>query len=521
MSKALAAGEGDKMADPQMDRNINFNDIGNDFDPSTFIKSIYSAIDDHRSVFGSIPSDIIDTPEKQGSGSHLAEPRINTFFRLLGLPATRDESFLNDRATNRFSTITSDLARRNNALSQGSTLNYFSSIGDQETTLGGIRERNESKKIDTADFNEMINNPLDIDESLKDNSIRRQSLFPLVVDASIPVFPQRNKVAPLFNDGDFVLLGGQTRLKRPFLQHILYMRIKAFSTINDSVKTDLQKNITNEIGNDLINESDLNNFKVLELEIIQKFIQCLKQSSIEYKKTKQSVKEIFSKISYNSVPTNNPESRTGTDTISDEQKFSSSLDSQIQALDVIINKEDLFLMTLPIEKLNRSQQILNLEDNTSTSNFMDDIFISDFISILTYQRDAAKAKKDELLQEKRRLIQKLEQARRNLSYFTGEFYGLSIFDIIGVLYALFTVDKSALVGLLNSSARQRLISDPFFSVSDQTTGQLVLDKDLTDLIDGSVLSLDASLAAIKEKIKEAFSIAKSFLLKTNSDNKPT
>jgi uncharacterized protein (DUF433 family) len=506
----------------QSEKNKGFSDEGDGFDSVAFSREIFNSIKSSRSNVGSFPSLIVDSPLDTGKGGS-AENMLNTFYRLIGLPAIRDEG----RITNdpKFQK-SCDNQRRDNALSQGGTLNYFSVLNTPEgfaANVAAIGRRdsilNEQKTADK--FNTMLTDPLPIDESTKfiPRQRRRPSLFPLLVDASIPVYSMSRRVAPLFNDGDYVLLGGQSRLRRPFLQHVIYMRMKVFSGQTTVVEDEIRTNILNEVGEGIIEESALKDYLLLELKIIQKLIQALKRSSKGYIKARNEAKKLGTEVLFIPAPVDDPKQRggsssgnaTGIDVLSD-------LDIQLQRINVGLNLVDLFLQTLPIEELNRSDKIRRIEDEITIRNTSPDAFMSEFISLISYERKPLEQEKSRVVAERKRVIQKAEKVREALQYYTGEFTGLSIFDVISVFYGLFTVDKESLIALLNQSAQERLLDDPFFVSGDQATDSISNQASIQDIVE-TLPSISEALTNLEAKVNEGFSIARAFQERTTRTNK--
>lgn len=480
-----------------------------EFDPANFAKRIFSSIDDHRSHMGPLPTELVETPVRQGAAS-TSESKMNAFFRLIGLPAVRDESKITDGHRQN--------ERKERVLSQDSTLNYHS-FGSGLAGQVAKKEIILSEKLTVERYNQLISQPLKIDESLNDASTRRPCLFPLVVDASVAVYPKDKRVAPLFYDGDYIMLGGSSRLKRPFLQHVLYMRLKLYSGSPTQIEQDLMKNILAEVGEDIISESDLLDFKFLELQVIEKIVQTIKQSAKEYNRVRSKLRQLQANISYAAVPSDNPELRTGSMAVDNNKKFASSLDAQLQSVRAKLNKIDGLLLTLPIERINRSDRIRRLSDEVATNSFSPDAFIGEFTSLLTFDRAALEKSEQELMQERSRNVQRLEQARRDIQYYTGEFTGLSIFDILGVFYALFTVPVDVLIGLLNEDAKNRLLADPFFSSSEQAVDTIQSTKTFQDIVQESSMPVLEALSQLEVRVEDSFRIATTYLERITVGNR--
>lgn len=511
------------MTEQQSELNRGYKDEGDGFDPVSFTREVFNSVKTNRSNVGPFPFQVVDTPSKSGKDRN-AENMMNVFFRLIGFPAIRDETLItNDSVFDE----NCDKKRRDNALSQGGTINYFSSAAlANEDNFKSLITRDSilDEARTSSQFNTMLMDPLPIDESIADvpRERRRPRIFPLLVDASIPVYPMERRVSPLFYDGDYILQGGRSRLKRPFLQHVIYMRTKVFSGFSSSVEDDIRTNITAEVGDDtLISASELSNYRLLELKIIQKLLQSLKKASKDYVKVRNEVKELRSKVTYVPAPVEEPQQRGGAAETADlSVEITTDLDQQLQAIDSELNKLDLFLLALPIEEVDRSDRIRRIEEEVVIRNTSPDAFIPEFNSLLTYERKPLERQKAKVLQERKKIVQKVEKAREQLQYYTGEFTGLSIFDVISVFYALFTVDRESLVALLNQSALERLANDAFFVAGEQATDTISSTSNIETLItNASLISPAEALASLEAQVREGFAIARTFQERVTRTNK--
>lgn len=507
----------------QAQQNLDLDNEGLEFDPLQFSRGLMSMLSGFRSKIGSVPSDIIVSPSTQGIARD-AETRVNVFFRLIGLPAIRDEMLLNNRTnkSEQLETILADQQRKRRSLSQDYTLNYFSASGSGLTTsLEKLSLRNSTLirgPKDAETFNKLLSDPLDFDESVKDQPQRRPSIFPLLVDASVPIYPLSRRIAPLFYDGDYILLGGKLPLKRPFLQHVVYMRTKVFSGFDAGILSDVRTNIQNEVGEGVFDDQQLQNFTFLELKIIQKFIETLRQTTKQYINARNNLKRLRKRIQFYSAIGNTPEERKGKIAGADPTvDFTTDLDFQLKVVRTELSKIDLFLTSLPTEDINRADRMRRLEEQSNVRNFNSGALIPEFIELTTYDRDDWRRKEARILRERKRVVQQFEQAREAMEYYTGEFTGLSIFDVICILYALFTVDLNSLVGLMNENAKRRLLLDPFYSTSNQATTTNSFSTNILDIANNPT-SLAVSLSNLETKVREAFDIARAFSQRKSQTN---
>lgn len=496
-----------------MGQNKNpFDEGGLGFDPVAFARGIYSSIEQYRSQFGSIPNEVIVSPSQHGIGGSQGESRINTFYRLLGFPATRNESLIK---TNK------DLQeddKRFELVSADGTFNYVSNISLSDGDTNNLLiKRSEilSRPIDTVQFNKLLSNPIGFAESIDGKSSRRAQIFPLTVDASIPVFPLERRVAPLFYGKDYLMSGGETRLSRPFIEHIIYIRSKVFSGFKDEkLSAALKKNIEDALPSDLSVDNILKNItpSVIEAYIIEKFIQTLGQLVDDFSIAKKAANKIIKEINYMPGFVNNPEQRSGNST-DNTSSDGFSTDEKIRDIERVLREKESYLFLLPTEFITRSDTVRRKDEELDIHNVRSDIFVSNFAELITYEADELRKELEIAKSERQRKISQMEVLKRDLMYFTGEFTGLSIFDIISIFYALFTVDLKYLVGLLNADAQDRFISDPFFSRADKSTDGTQTFKSIADILPGgqtTVASVSDSIEAVQDKVREAFSIAEAF-----------
>lgn len=506
----------------------DLEDDGSGFNPIEFAKKVFNSIRPFRSQLATQPELLIESPSQIGAGGELGENIINAFFRMLGLPAARSEEFLTREGNEALlSRLTTNERARKQAFSQDGTLNYFTTIGtagQHDFIVHDIKSRNNKlSEVPTAsDFNKMMSAPLPFEESLSMTGARRAGLFPLIVDAAVPIYPLHRRIAPLFYDGDYIVEGSQSRLSRPFIQHVLYIRSKPLSG-NSTTKEEFIDRINELRPESLTDLTNLGPFSAIELIIQQRFLQSIRRLASDYIGVQQAAIRSRQKITFVPNPVENPEERSGQGTLSAEElaetkTVTPDIDRRIKDLKLALSKEEAIRFILPTEEVNRSDRKRRLSDQVTIRNFTDDALISDFTNLITYKEEDLRSQIGEVEQERRRALQEAEKIKRDLLYFTGEFTGLSIFDVIGVLYGLFTVEIKYLVGLLNKDAQDRLIKDPFFALgpneqeSSEAKGPVVL------ISEGSVPTVNESLTMLQSKVEEAFKLAQTFALE--DDRRP-
>lgn len=491
------------------------------FDPSNFMSQILASIDDARSDVGSSPNQVVKNTLNLSMGKRV-ESRLNTFYRLLGFPATRNEENLSyDKDESK-----SDIQR---LLNQVGTLNYFSSgaigIADVGDIISG-RERLLQKTKTSSDFATMIKSPLPLGSYT--GGARKPSLFPMVVDAATPIFPMRRRVAPLFYLGDFIISGDvrETRLPRPFLESIIYMRTQVFSGGNADVtqlKEDLKTNVrSSDLENPDSYLTDIDKFNKVELEIISKFVQALNTSAVAYRRTVEEAYDLRTKVNFVPEVKESPEEMTGHVAVIDEEGDIAivGIDSEIKNLESKLLSIDVSLQSLPTNRVKEADALYRIESgiDISSKNFESDVFVSEFTSLITFEREQLNRSLGEAKLKRQRLLSQYNDVRARIQYFSGETTGLSIFDVLCTFIALFTIDIEHLIGLLNNDARERLKNSRFYSFQNSpdntsTKKGVIFDGGRADEIFsalGSFSPVSTALKVLQSKVEENFKLAESF-----------
>jgi hypothetical protein len=511
------------------------------FNVEGFMDQIFTTVDLNSSDMGTKPNELIDgtlnvvAREKQ-------ESRLNTFYRLIGFPATRNEAKISNAES---------LSReqRRLRLSQQGTLNYFNQadlfipgvtqglVGDKVSLREAASRGLISPPKTTEDIIKMIEDPLMITESLLPTS-RRISIIPIVVDAATYVVPIKKRMATMFNQGDFILSGASNlRLPRPFLENVIYLRSQRFTedmaeTVGDLLRNldsfvlsgladpEQAQNLLNTLGVPELNavdESPAVNTSLVEIEIINKFVQAIKKSADEYRKVRNEAVKLNQEVDFRPAPKDTPKEKAGnSDVVVVGREKKRGIDKRIADLDTELERVNSLETTLPtarVQQADVNHRIANCDD--VGRNIVRDTFLSEFTNLITFNREALERRKQDDQAERKRKLNDFERLKKRIQYFTGEFTGLSIFDVLCIFLALFTIDLNDLVSLLNQDARDRLQSSKFYTLNPDptdTTSVIFRENDeRTALIEaGLTQPVSQGLEALENKVAEHFRLAEAF-----------
>lgn len=476
------------------------NDIENEsskFDAVEFATQLYSVIDSYRSQISAKYNDLVIAAPTSPGG--IGETKINAFYRMIGLPAASDPEFVNNSSKNQnFQSI----------VSQDSTINYFQSLyGDavkDKELFRKIKERNYKLTAapDPKRFAEFMFTPTGMSEGL-DGSDKRTSIFPLIVDAAVPVFPLNRRIAPSFqhtiNGEDYIVMGSKTRLSRPLIDNIIYMRVKTIN--NDAGIKALESQLKSLAIDTGVPTAYSSSLTFIDLTIRTKLLQILKGLAAKFDEARKGAQELSTKISFVMTHVENPAMRSAQSAdIKPEAKIY-ALDSEIASIKFEIANQNAIAFMLPTEQVKRREEFRRLEHSISTSNIAQDVLISQLNNLVTHEAVELNLKLQEKQHERNEKLTRAEGLKQQLMYYTGEFSGLSIFDVICVIYGLFAIEKADLLSLLSEDALNRLMEDEFFRPRD---------SDILKVFDAKRKTVSESLTALEEKVREAFRVIEGF-----------
>jgi hypothetical protein len=515
---------------------------GAPFDVNAFMSNIIRTIDSSRSDFFTNPSKIVENLINEQAGEGL-ESRINTFYRLIGLPATRDLAPLLSANSVNPTPL---------QLSQYNTLNYIDSaaivISDnsKQNSTEKLTPEQLANKLSSREnlykaapsveqMLQIIQQPLRISDSLFGVPQRKASIFPMIVDAATPVYPLSKRTAPAFYDGDFVLSGAKnTRLPRPFIENVIYIRTYVFAGGNNA---NFQQSIANNIkkfvkDNSNLSEQDLNIllantgistaefFSQLEGELISKFIEALKSCAIEYRQIINQANEFKAKVRFSPVSSDTPGVKVGNSSQIVEKSVAGEIDRTISKISLELETIVKRLSMLPTNQIMEAETNFRADAGIANLNITTDAFMSDFSALITFDREEVEKRLSEANQAKQSLLNQYNKILQKIQYFTGESTGLSVFEVLCIFLALFTIDIKSLVSLLNNDAKNRLLSNPYYSFQNSVNNSSVSKKPIfTDgenlskvesALENSSSSVSEAIETLEKTVKEHFALASAF-----------
>ena len=434
------------------------------------------------------------------------ESIMNTFLRVLGLPAIRNDTLISSQ-------YNLSLASNNNLMTQNETINYFSQsdlkinllqVEFRETDLQKLYSRsqiqlNETVAIEALSF---MLDPEAIDESV----------FVPVVSGDVTVYPLSRRVAPLFYDGDYY--DGNTILPKAFIESVIY---NTYFKSEDSVAESEIRSSIETITGSAISAESLKDKNLLVLRFLQKSISAMQAASNTYFAMQSYRDQLFQKVSY--VPAlkrSGPGVKQGffdvdfdvikSLLISDEGKelltrlTEPELDKTIKLQQELVSEDDSFYGLLPFNVIKQQEQILRAGSGL-TSNPSETFFADVVVDLATIDRKPKADALSRLKEERRVLRNELEQIRGLFEVFGTSTTGISIFQIIATLNALYLLPEKDLLGLLNQSALDRLlIKQKSIAFGSEDIAKAILERS----------SVADAIAALSDKIADQLNLAQLF-----------
>lgn len=466
------------------------------FDPVKLAGQIYDQVSGYRSQFSAKYDAPLIGP--QGAPGEAGESQLNAFYRMLGLPAVvkyRTED---------------NIKFEKSVISQDQTLNYFEAASGDLFDMVSRRDLFLQQLPEERALAELWDNPPQNAKQLwaergKLTPAKKVSIFPMVVNAAVPVFPLNRRLAPSFAKERYGLSGGIGVLSRPLIDNIIYIRFGINKGI--AVPQKIEDRITSLAGEitdlDISDRILLTQYSFVEAIIITKLLLAIKKLSQEYQKLTSSIKELSSEINFVPGLVDDPNRRSE---LLEKLNPEKSLDREILALNAEMAVRSASSLLLPMEQIKKIDRTARAEDYDNNQNITEDVLIGTILSLMNSEVDELNRQFAEKKKKRGDKIARAERLKRALMHYTGRFDGLSIFDVICVMYALFSIEQKHLIGLLNRDARARLGEDPIF-LNDKSA--VSLDFALTG-DDSAIPSLKDCLDALEGRVKEAYSIADSF-----------
>lgn len=354
------------------------------------------------------------------SGTKPNESRINAFYRALGLPTVIPENEQDwiDGQTDEFNN-----GNINN-------LKFASYKADLDERIG---------LFDRKATNEEINNFLDINRqniksslSKNENNYRyRGVLFPMVVDGRINIFPQSRRIGGAFmSDKD--LKHEMIKYKKPFIESILYFKLKGENSIDSLKQTNTSAAFQNVALGELSNNASVR---------LRKTLYTIPYS---FERTVQKInylRGLSGKVVIPNIPN-----------IAQQNPSLRSADEQLGLLDYRIDQQ-----TIKEDFQNSILSLFQFDDNIDldTRNLQGEGLVDLFLEMLVPQNRTKKQRRKLNIQQDKVHLE-IKETFRSMDLMFGTFSGISGVDILVTIIALFELDPTYLTGLLNKESQDRL-----------------------------------------------------------------
>jgi hypothetical protein len=469
-----------KYFDEQNILHINIDALYDDF-----IRSV----DNARSHFNAMDPNatLLNTPEYQ-------ESRCSAFYRMIGLPVVaNDKDFYSpgfDPTLNtdsvraaKYKNISKSILSNNDLKSQLSKREQipkdFATIfaaGDTKaiaTMLGSIFIRSFEQQIGSTDplkYDPNSKQVVDarnkeITKIFKDSSLTfktNHQLKPFIVDPRIDssVQPINNKIAaPFLKDKSQLQIfdGTDGQLKRPYIERVISTRFNNKNVaIDNQTLTTIRNTVLNDVNvknTDLLDmtSNTLKNLNNSEVIIFNDYMQTIKALVLQLHKFIIDIEDVRHNINFKPTPDpkNGPESGNPGNKINsvDFNDIDNNKDIENNIKNQTLLKYQNELRGTLDAGLNGTADIgdfafSNIEDHMSISNKTTSASFDEQISKQTNFRS--------------RKGQVAIDAIKAIELIMGEFSGIGIIDMLAIQAALWIMDSSSLLGLIDDAAFARL-----------------------------------------------------------------
>lgn len=477
-------------------KNSETNTLSN-FDIIEFAKSILNEVESIRSYVETIGDVTVNGNTSQQEFNIPVESRVNTFFRLIGLPMfitlekKNDKMVSNIKAGKQFinagffgakldgfnikntdenykfstSKSSSELANRENFLNQ-----IENSIGTEEMNNYMTAALRSSMPVipNTKGSNGEI-----IGTGISERKVFKK-LFPLVTSYK-EIYPKMNEVSrPFVTDINLQQITNTIPLKIPFIEVVARIRLVSCGNAQSKKEKDkieetseAAKIILGEEGYKKVSNDDsniissLNGTGLLEQHIISKLMGSIKQLANKWTRLQTQQEALYEAVPYSiSIKTTSSKrsifgkrASVSADLLSkDTSKFA----KQLKPLNEKIAIEEALLSILfpSNDIIKKTNGIITNNRSTSLSSLIDS-----FSQLLSSNLEQFRKQVKTIETNIKRKTQETERLRVQLEMMTGEFTGLSIIDVIAVIIGLFIIKKEHLVAMLDTFVKDDMKKD--------------------------------------------------------------
>lgn len=369
------------------------------------------------------------------------ESRINTLYRAIGLPA-----------------FTTDITIKDKNLNNG---NLFESKPNDQSIIELLdraqeRETNFSLELSSEAQQKFLDN---IEETIissiksktkdkNDSGIRKKgTLFPMIVNGNIRVLPQSKRVGGAFYQKNSELSHNNIIYRRPFIETVVLLRLRGDGFVSDTDRKKLQNSFPELQDNGFFNGSSEN---LLSIHILSSLLASitdpggiLKVIDLTIEKlgrVRKQVRESF-KDSKEAI-------------VAEEQPITGDSDG-LGELEKLKEKRELLKIESDarITLLEYDDTLINTE---ATRNMKEALFSQMLLDTLLSDTDEVDKSISESEYKKKNLDRLHKKLNKNMDLVLGVYSGISGIDILAIMTALFSIDESYLLGLLNDSSIERL-----------------------------------------------------------------
>jgi len=506
------------------------------FDVIAFAKNILDEVDRVRAF-----KDDVDEDTKEGFGLP-TEPRINAFFRLIGLPMfvtikEKDDKIpsglkegdihITPGYSRSVSRMLSDYDIDNAADVKKDLLNRQEALKRIEIGMGS-KEMNANMTSAMTYLLPMAANIPDDEKKMSSkvgegDSTRTvfKKLKPLMTTYMAGgIRPIRNELArPFLRDAKEQLVDSETSLPKPFIETVIRTRLVSCagggSAQQQQNQQDFLSSLKEFVGEeqfseiyktnpDLFSDGDL-----LESFIVSRLVNSLSQLAkqwVEIQNVQQRINQqtkfqiVIKTTSSKRSPFGKRTSVTADTTLTENSDIGKRL-NDLRRRQV---KQEALLSLLPTEDMmtnDKNQKVKN------TRNVAHTALVTPFATLVSSSLIQIKEEITSIESDLTKKGQEIEKLRLQIEMMTGEFTGLSVPDVVVVMAALFMVSKQDLIMLLDATSIAEMRKDPLLNSAldslhidtPDTADAVAAVWNLEKLVDQLYTFLNSEIAKIKNR----------------------
>ncbi len=473
------------------------------------------------------------------------ESRVNTFFRLIGLPhivkidkITENEDIIGGESSDakvltpgfklgygvEFAYISNSEKKDLKIKWDNKQPVLYSTLSNREKQLSLIDNdtySSESKSNRIKAFKKPLSPKMNFDGTYQKREVFK-SLSPFI-SSYVDVFPKtKNLARPFLQDPKkgFII---NTELKRPFLETVILIRFVNLSGAANKKTSEYTKkmwlNLKQQTESAYSDKAEMKfmasllpeNGTIIEAFIVERLVTVVSQLARKWTAITKNITEILKHIDVAFVPITPGAKQHPFGKQSNQASFeakNSEDDKKISELEAKIRQSEAIISLLPIQ----DSIAKNSEGNSiSARNVMSNALTSPFISILTKSLDEKKKKLNESKRKRKEMSQKADRLRLEIEMMTGEFSGLSVPDVVFTIMALFLLDKKELLYMLDSDVLKEMKKDTKFKV--------ILEKE--EISSSTPAQTLEAVEKLKDKVANLYTLFEMEVKNINNKNKKT